>query len=387
MGFSVYQGADIGECLVTAKQINNGDFESWYNQWHKIAVRIHAIADECNNKKHYESAKSAYLRASNYYRTAEFYLHGNPKDERINDASRKSRECFLNYANLHKPYIEPVQIPYENTKLPGYFYYPQDNQKKPRPTIIIQTGFDGTQEELYVYALEAVKRGYNALTFEGPGQGAVLREQHVPFRADWEHVITPVIDYLASRADVDINNIALYGLSYGGYLAPRAASFDTRIKFLIANSGIYDPLEAMLSHFKKFAKTKDELVAFIKKHPNILNQVIKGDMSTNTLARWFFQHGMYAFASNSPSDFLLKLSEWTMKGLAEKIKSTTLICESENEMPEIKGQAQILYDHIHAPKTFMLFKTDEGAGYHCQMGALLLSNQRIFDWLDEAIRA
>ena len=31
------------------------------------------------------------------------------------------------------------------------------------------------------------------------------------------------------------------------------------------------------------------------------------------------------------------------------------------------------------------FAASEGAGLHCQAGAPLLGNQRIFDWLDEEL--
>ncbi len=65
-----YKGADIGECLSTAYRINEGDFESWYEEWLKTAKRVHSYADDCTAKGHTISARDAYLRASNYYRTA-----------------------------------------------------------------------------------------------------------------------------------------------------------------------------------------------------------------------------------------------------------------------------------------------------------------------------
>jgi len=39
---------------------------------------------------------------------------------------------------------------------------------------------------------------------------------------------------------------------------------------------------------------------------------------------------------------------------------------------------------LTCPKKYILFKEEEGAEEHCQCGALALSNQRIFDWLDES---
>jgi dienelactone hydrolase len=383
LGAAIAQGSDIGECFSTAYRIENGNFESWHAEWLKTAERIHAIADKAFTDKHYQSAKESYLRASSYYRTAEFYLHGNQEDPRIVQTWKKSRDCFLQVVQLSEGVIQPVEIPYEGTTLPGYFYT-NDAHKNPRQTLIIQTGFDGTQEELYEYAQAALKRGYNILTFEGPGQGQVIREQGLPFRADWEHVVKAVIDYVVTRPDVDANKLALYGLSFGGYLAPRAASVDHRIKVLIANGGIYDPLEGIIkNHPSPFANSKEEMIEFMKRKPQEFDNIIYATMKQQTFLRWFFEHGMFSFGAKKPHEFWLKYSECTLKDYAEKITSATLICDVTDEMGGLRGQAQELYDHLTCPKTFMLFTMQEGAGYHCQIGAAMLSNQRVFDWLDE----
>ena len=98
---------------------------------------------------------------------------------------------------------------------------------RPRPTLIVHGGFDSTLEELYTStAAPALERGYNCLTFEGPGQGGVIRKQKIPFRHDWERVVTPVVDYALTRSEViDPTCIALMGISMGGYLAARAVCF------------------------------------------------------------------------------------------------------------------------------------------------------------------
>jgi hypothetical protein len=107
-------------------------------------------------KGHKVSAREAYLRASNYYRVAEFLLL-DPEDPRIQNTWANGKECFGKAANLFSFPIESIEIPYEGTTLPGYFYRAGDHNNgkigyTSRPTIIAHGGFDSTLEELYTSA-------------------------------------------------------------------------------------------------------------------------------------------------------------------------------------------------------------------------------------------
>jgi pimeloyl-ACP methyl ester carboxylesterase len=379
MGYSVFQMADINECLETARRIQDGSFESWHEQWYSTANRVQDIAEKSLKGGHIVSAREAFLRASNYYRTAEFFLHGDQKDPRIKETASKSCLCFEKSVSLMSQSVSKVNIPYEKTNLPGYFYRVDD---KKRPTIIVQAGFDGTQEELYGYGLEGVKRGYNIFTFDGPGQGAALREQGLPFRPDWEVVIRAVVDFLVKQPEIDTNIIILYGLSFGGYLAPRGASGDNRIRILIANSGIYDYLEGIAN---SEGMSKDQCIQNVRKDVIVFDKTMVSIMNKSTNLRWAMEHGMFSFKVQTPSQLTEEYYNYTLKDRAHLIKSLTLICESEHELNIFKGQAQKLYDKLTCPKEFINFTQNEGAGLHCQMGALLLSQQRIFDWLDKKI--
>jgi len=74
IGYAAYGGADISECLMTAYAIKEGDEESWYLNWLATAKRIHQIAIICSSQgKYLLSAREAFLRASNYYRVADFF--------------------------------------------------------------------------------------------------------------------------------------------------------------------------------------------------------------------------------------------------------------------------------------------------------------------------
>ena len=63
----------------------------------------------------------------------------------------------------------------------------------------------------------AGRMGRRTAGFDGPGQQSMLFERAVPFRPDWDKVITPVVDYLLDLPDVDVARIALYGISQAGY--------------------------------------------------------------------------------------------------------------------------------------------------------------------------
>src|SRR5436190_4198365 len=145
-----------------------------------------------------------------------------PVDPRVMEACQKQTDSFQRAAVLFDQTVQVVNIPYQNTTLPGYFIRPNATNTALK-TLLCTGGYDGTCEEpFFSIASGALKSGYNVLIFDGPGRGGALVMQKMPMRADWENVVTPVVDYLLTRRDVDSARIALYGGSFGGYLAPRA---------------------------------------------------------------------------------------------------------------------------------------------------------------------
>ncbi len=382
--------ADLGEVLYTASRITDGDTESWYQEWYATAEHFREVGDESLAKGHDVSAREAYYRASTYYRTAEFFLHGDPSDPRILETWGKSRDLFVAAANLDTVPFEVLEIPYEDTILPAYFYS-VDTSGEPRPLLIVQTGFDGCQEELHPYAMEGIKRGYNVLTFEGPGQGAVIRLQHLPFRPDWENVVTPVVDYAVSRPDVDTDRIALWGISLGGYLAPRGAAYEHRLAAVVADAGVYD-VGLNLWHGAQevggeLAKmSREEFKEYLLTNPPEFNDAMEDVMKESTSERWFNEQGMYTFNTTSIALFWAKYMDYTLEGAAELISCPVLVSYATNDHFDPKGeQAKLLYDHITSEKHLLEFTEEYEADYHCQMGAFAQAFAKKFDWLDGII--
>jgi hypothetical protein len=377
VGSAASRQADVGECFATAEHIANGDFESWTRAWSQTASRLEATADACAAAGHRVSAHDTYLRATNYYRAAEFFLHGNPNDARIAELSGKSAYCFEAALRTGERPHAFVRLPYEGTTLPGIFYPAGEGRRR---TLIVNTGFDGTVDGLYPQAQAATLRGWNCLTFEGPGQGQAIRKQGLPFRPDWEHVISPVIDYLVARPDVDADRIALLGLSFGGYLAPRAAAFEKRLVACVANGGVMSFLGPRVPK----ATTLEQFAHALRENPEGINTTLRAQASHSVTARWGQENGQYTFGASSPAEWLTKLLDYDLTAVAAQIRCPMLVVDVEKEH-SFPGEAKKLYDALTCPKTWLYFTDDEGAGDHCQTGSPALSQQRIFDWLDETV--
>lgn len=366
VGYTAYGGADIGEVMATAARIAPGDWESWHREWKALADRIAGIADGCAASGHVVSASSAYLRASNYYRTSEFYLRDDPvNDPRVADISARAIEMFRAAPEIQEDWTL-VGIPYEGIELSGYYLNVSGDE--PGPTLIAHGGFDSTVEEMFFAVGEAARRhGWNCLIFEGPGQGATLRVNKRPFRHDWEAVVTPVLNFAVDLRGVDARRIALLGMSMGGYLAPRAAAFDKRIAACVAYDGVFN-----------FASALPPIPA--------IDEVIAHPALAPTALRWMVLNAQWTLQVTTGQELADEFVKYDLSSVVEQITCPTLVCDAENDQ-FLKGQPQLLYDALRCPKTLQQFTAAEGAEEHCHEGALTLFHQRLFDWLDDTLAA
>jgi pimeloyl-ACP methyl ester carboxylesterase len=367
-------GAQIGEAWAIAAQIQAGDTTGWYNAWSSYADRLYDLAVKTRDAGHRVSARNTFLRASNYYRTAYIFMFALPVDPRVIDAYKKQAAAFQKAAELFEPPIELLKIPYENTTLPGYFIKP-DASDAPRKTLLCTGGYDGTCEELFfIIAGGALERGYNVLVFDGPGQGGALVVQKLPMRPDWENVVTPVVDYLVERRDVSPARVALYGGSFGGYLAPRAAAFEHRLAACIADAALFDPAALSTKMFPP------DIASALAKNDVAVLEPFFDKLQENTTQRFMLGRGMWVHGAATPWEYLKMFQAYSLADVARNIQCPTFVDEAENDRR--RGGGKDLYNALQCPKQYVLFAASEGAGEHCEAGAREVFFQRMFDWLD-----
>ena len=88
--------------------------------------------------------------------------------------------------------------------------------------------------------------------------------------------------------------------------------------------------------------------------------------------------------ATTPFELITKSKDYTIKDIAQNIKCPTLVLDAEKD-DSFPGQPKKDFEALSCPKKYILFTAEEGAEEHCQCGAAALSNQRIFDWLDETL--
>lgn len=152
-----------------------------------MAEQIHKMAESVDVAKDPVSARDAYFRAATYYRGADFFLIGNWSDPRNYDLWDKALDCFNKGMALLKPVAgERFTVKAHSPNVGDFeaigIFYKAAADNTPRPTILLGSGYDGSQEELYHAFIRGIlARGLNAVSYEGPGQPTVRRQQNLGF--------------------------------------------------------------------------------------------------------------------------------------------------------------------------------------------------------------
>jgi len=374
---AAYAGAaDLGEAMATARLIKPGDPASWFDCWSDLARRVETTAKQQAALGHTVNAASNWLRASEYWRQAFFFIRRNINDTRLQQAWRAHRAAFRAWLSLSGFPATTAAIPLGPARMTAYLMRPP-GPVKPRPTLIIPAGYDSTAEEGHcATGWMALAHGMNALIWEGPGQGGVLYEDKLPMQPDFENVLPPVIDWLLAQDGVDPETLILVGRSFAGYLAPRAAAHEKRLKALVCDPGQYDFVSRFLGTMIDQA-TWQKILA---RDPAV-DAKLQHVMDAPGKDEWYGAR-MATQGAKTVGDFMRLQPLYTLEGHAELITCPTLIIDCEGDFA---SQSDRLYAALRCRKTMLRLAAASGAGGHCGGMGQLVWESAVFAWIDDIL--
>jgi pimeloyl-ACP methyl ester carboxylesterase len=371
-------GATVGEALGAAAAIRQMGQGSWVPTFAELAERQRVRATECEAAGHRVSAAEQYLLACNSYRAAEYFAHVATDEHRR--LGRASEEAFARSLDLAGVRYERLKVSVDGMSLPGYWFGTDQDRGG---VLVAVSGFDGTTEETYLqYGRGAAARGWQLLLIAGPGQADTNRAYpDKPFVPDTERWISPWIDVALTRPGVDPERIALLGISYGGYFVLRAAAADPRVRAVVANSPIID-LRWYVTSFVGF-DPEEALTADDDFGLDDIDQIPDSEIppTSKDMVRMVIKR----FGQDSFLRTFRYLREFSVDPVAVKCPALAMVGEGEGPNP--LAQHERFLAEAGGPVTSRVFTKAEGADAHCQLSNLPLSNQVLYDWLDDTLPA
>ena len=359
----VYTGmADVGETLQCICAIDKLADDGWARSWRAMACKLQSQAEAYEAKGHAQSAATAYLRASTYWRVM-LMNYTDIHSSKVQEYAQIYMDCYKRYLSLSGYPGEYIEIPYEGTFLPGHIYRSPCAEGK-APLLIITPGRDTWAEDTRWVYDEALRRGIHCVIYDGPGQGLALRMQGLTFRPDWEHVVTPVLDYALGKlgSEVDTDRIGLMGMSFGGFLNTRAAAFDKRFKVMVADPGNLAWDGQIKQRLQMILQIPEE------QRPPFMN----------------FMLDDYAWKQGVPKeDVPANLDRYDNTDVVELVTCDTLVFDRAAEVQP--GAAKQYFDALRCPKDYHLFDFDSTAQCHCQTGGYAPASEFIMNWIEEKL--
>lgn len=348
-----YGGGEFAEILAVAGNIDPKNRETINVAWLDMGNPVFDLAEGYERKGHHVSARRTYLRAFNYLRSAEFFMKLG--DERKIQTYVKAVEAFNRALKYFDQPVKRVEIPFEDSFLPGILFRPINVDNL--PLMVMFGGLDSLAEELYFGIGQHLnERGIALLAVDGPGQGAALRLNQIHSRYDFNVAGTAVLDWCIEnlKEEVDTSRIGVGAVSMGGYMAARCAAFDHRFKVCMIFGAVW-------SYHEVWAGRPDH-------HP--LAEIVQHIMGVSTMA-----------------DARKKLEGYTLaNGVAEKIACPTYILHGEDDRQNFVSHAIRVAEHLTCEYVLHIIPKDERGAQHCQIDDFTKTFD-MYDWIAEKIKS
>jgi pimeloyl-ACP methyl ester carboxylesterase len=370
IGVSQILGMSGSQVLLAVDGMKDGDPDGWRRGFQGVARSLAREAGAFHEQGRPLAAGQAELGAAYALRAALQYTA--PSAAEFRGMVAMMEAAFQRGVAAMGMPITPVEIPFEGGSLPGYFL---EHDSAARPTVVMVGGGDTYREDLLYFAgYPGWKRGYNVLMVDLPGQGKTP-DRGFTFRVATGKAISTLLNWLEQNARARSADVALYGVSGGGYFTAQCAADDPRVKAWVAASPMDDVAEVFRREFGAVLKAPGWLVGLLTRLAGNVNR-----SAQINLAKYAWQFGTADF--KSAMDGVL---EQAVSVDCRHVACPCLFLISEGEGAELKRQARAITEQLTrrgVRTTLREFTVAEGADGHCQLNNLRLAHLVVFDWLD-----
>jgi len=311
------------------------------------------------------------LRAALYFRGAEFFIpEGGPNKQEL-------RSQFISLSNAYYGVTKDQHylIPYDDGFLSAYRFAPEN----PKGTIVFLNGFDGYIEEVTRMLMAFKDAGYDTIAFDGPGQGTVLEDYHMPMTHEWEKPTKALLDYFG------LDDVTVIGGSLGGYLALRAAAYEKRIKRAICYDILPDFFAVVMCQIPSDVRDKFKSMILQGKGQEEINAALKQLMQKSLMIEWALAQGMHVTGSNSPYEFFHKAVLYNTADFSPLITQDVLLLAGQDDhyvpIEQLPDQIRTLTNVYSL--TARMFTAKEIASNHCQLGNIGLAIDVMLNWIEQ----
>ena len=352
-----WDGGDADELMEIGPSIRTS--EDWVGAMKGLAARA--------------KADGRLAEQAAYTRMSEFFMYDSDpaKQETYREAVALFDRAYSGYFDGGR--VRRFSVPYKGGSLPVMYAKAVGER---RDTLLLHGGNDSYYEEFFFPMLYLSGLGFDVYLFEGPGQGGVLRVQNMKFEYEWENPVRAVLDFFK------LDDVTIVGASLGGYLAPRAAAFEKRIRRVIAWSIFPDFFHVVLSdHPGKVSAFIEKILSSPIK--GIMNGFYKKMMGQNELVRWNLLHGMYAYGAETPMQYIDRIRKFTLHGIADRIEQDVLVIGAREDHfihPRLFHEEYDLLCNARS-LTLRLFSNAQDAGAHCNVGNARLVLDAMAGWI------
>ena len=255
-------GVSSDDAREALSKIGSFDRDAWGAGWMSVGDRRLAVAVAAESGSDMATARREYLAAWRLYLFGRWPVPDSPKTI---ESYQKAKHAFEAYGQIADPVITTVVIPFEGKEIVGYLQLP----KAVNPPVVISIGgSDLGKDNVAIQTRPFLAAGIASFAVDMPGAG----DAPVPCAPGSERMISAIIDYVKTRADLDGSRIIVRGQSWGSYWSARTAYAEAdRISGAVFQSG---PVHAYFQReFQQDAfKTKEFLFDYVPSRLHMLGQ-------------------------------------------------------------------------------------------------------------------